>query len=316
MQRILITGGLGYVGGRVTQYLRTTFPDWNLRLLTTRGPDRTPSWSAGLELVHGDVRDPDTLVRAVEGVDAVVHLAGANELVTDPTLSVEINGLATGRLLEAGVRAGVRRFLYFSTFHVYGRTRAALVTEETATRPLTPYAFSHRLAEDYVNWYRETSGLEGVNLRLSNGFGYPMNPEACRWNLVVNDLCRRAVQDQRLVVRTPHQSRNFITIQDVARAVGHLLAVPAERLGDGTFNLGGEFNWTIGELARRVADEYRLRYGRALEIEEPPLTEGAPVAGRVVFDVSRLRGTGFALEGRASDEIRGTFDLAETLARS
>ena len=144
--RLLITGGLGYVGGRLVAHLTQVEPDWKVRILTTRSADRVPRWAREVELVPGDVRDPAATASAVDGVDAVVHLAAVNETVSgrDIELAIDVNVTGTLRILEACSGAAIGRFVYFSTVHVYGQSAPNPIREETATRPAHPYAFTHR----------------------------------------------------------------------------------------------------------------------------------------------------------------------------
>lgn len=312
MSRVLVTGGFGYVGGRVAAHLADA--GRGVRVLTTRARARWPEWAEALEVVTGDVRDRAALVRAVEGVDAVVHLAAVNELVSrrDPERAVEVNGIATGRLLDACRDAGGVRIVYFSTFHVYGPAAGPVITEATPVRPAHPYAFSHSVAEGFVDWHRREFGAETVTLRLSNGFGYPMDPHVDRWTLVFNDLCRQAVTEGRLVLKSAGtQSRDFIALADVARAVEHVLGLPASMLGDGLFNLGGKQTLTIREVAERVAAEYLRWSGRSVPIELPADAAPAPEAVPVRFDVSRLERTGFGLTNPLARELHRTFEVAQ-----
>jgi len=111
MHKILITGGFGYVGGRITRYLGEAQGAAALRVLTRRGPDRIPGWAKAIEVVRGDLRDAAALATAVAGIHTVIHLAAADEVVSgkDPDEALEVTGRGTYRLLQAARDAGVRR---------------------------------------------------------------------------------------------------------------------------------------------------------------------------------------------------------------
>jgi len=308
---ILITGGFGYVGGRITRHLATVLGRGKLRVLSRRSVERIPKWAEEIEVVHGDLRDPTSLVPAVTGVDTVIHLAAADEITSskDPDEALEITGRGTHRLLQVSRVAGVRRFLYFSTFHVYGPSAGGQITEETATRPLHPYAITHRLAEDYVNWFRHEHGMETLILRLSNAIGWPADPLVDRWTLVFNDLCRQAVLSGHLRLRSDgSQVRDFITLTDVARAVEHCLDL--SDWGDGLFNLGSGRILSVLELAEAIAAAYADSRGKRVEIERGP---GRPVepASPFEFCIEKLLATGFVLRGSFLEETLGTFELIE-----
>ena len=315
-RRVLITGGLGYLGGRISTYLVASLPQLSLRLMTRRSYDRIPQWASLLDVVQGDVLDEESLEAALEGVDTVVHLAALNEIESqqDPDLALEVNGRGTYRMLRACHARRVRRFLYFSTFHVYGLGTAQVITEESPTRPVHPYSITHRLAEDFVNWYSHAYGLETLILRLSNGYGYAADPGVRRWSLVFNDLCLQAVQKNEITLRSQGtEYRDFISLTDVARGVGHLLGLPSGAWQDGVLNIGGECSLSIKEVARRVASEYLLCYGKEMPVRTGEARD--PVgAGPVVYCIDKLKLTGFSLAGDMAEEIRGTLRLCEGLA--
>ena len=116
-------------------------------------------------------------------MDAIVHLAAMNEMdcARDPAAALEVNTALTLRLLNAAVAAGVRRFVYLSTAHVYGAPLRGHIDERALPRPVHPYAITHRAAEDFVLAAFDAGRIEGVVLRLSNGVGAPAHAAVDRW---------------------------------------------------------------------------------------------------------------------------------------
>lgn len=314
--RLLLTGGLGYLGGRVATHLAAEAPELFLRLMTRRDREAAPEWARPMDVVTADILDKQSLNIALDGIDTVIHLAAVNEIdsQSDPDLALEVNGRATYRLLQACQAKGISKFIYFSTFHVYGPGAKQPITEETPTRPVHPYAITHHLAEDYVNWHRHSHGMDAVIIRLSNGYGYPADPGVQRWTLVFNDLCRQAVEKEEIRLRSGGtQQRDFIPLHDVVRGVRHFLNLPTSSWRDGLFNLGGDCSMSILEVAERVAREYQSCYGK----EIPVITPGSDPqpGGQVTFSIDKLKQTGFSLQGDIGNEIRGTFKVCEQLVR-
>lgn len=312
MRRILVTGGLGYVGGRVVAHLAREFGSDHVRI-GARDTSRCPDWAQAIEIVEADVRDATALRMAMAGVDAVVHLAAVdeNESRRDPDLALAVNGRGTRLTVEAAATYGVRRFLYVSTFHVYGPNAASPISEDSPTRPTHPYAITHHVAEDFVYGAAHDYNIEAIIMRLSNGFGFPMDDGVRRWTLVFNDLCYQAVSSGRLVLRTPGaDERDFIPLEDVARATGHLLSLPAEALGNGVFNVGTGRSLSIRAVAEFVAARFFYCRGRRVSIEAPEPRESIP-GENVRFDVSKLLATGFSLQGDWEAEVDGTIEVAE-----
>lgn len=307
---ILITGGLGYVGGRVARHL-AQHTGLRLRLTSRRPPAANPGWLANGSVYAWDSgADPAPLL---DGVDTVVHFAALNEIdsARDPLLALQVNGNDTVRLLLAAQQAGVRRFIYFSTAHVYGAPLAGHIDERVLARPVHPYAISHRVAEDFVLAAHDQRKIEGVVLRLSNGFGAPIAPEVNRWTLIANDLCRQAASTGKLVLKSSGlQRRDFVTLEDVARCVEHVIALPGAQLQDGLFNLGGECVLSMFELAEVVARRCEQVLGFRAPVERP-----APAPGETAPDlryaIDKLKATGFAPTGSVEDEIDATLRLCQ-----
>tara|TARA_B100000029_G_scaffold515628_1_gene623621 strand:- start:1027 stop:1992 length:966 start_codon:yes stop_codon:yes gene_type:complete len=309
-RKLLITGGLGYVGGRIASHLEKVSPV-SIRIMTHRSNNTPPDWARKFEICYGDMEDTDTLVSAVRDMDAVIHLAALNELESQDNhiKALYVNGVGTNKLLEACLSMQVKQFIYFSTFHVYGPSSTQPISENSPTRPVHPYAFTHRIAEDYVNWYSRTSDINTLILRLSNGYGYPMTADVNRWSLVFNDLCNQAINQKNISLKSSgRQHRDFISLQNVARAVEHFLFAENVTWGDGLFNLGGNCSLSISEVASIIAQEYSFHYGIDL-----PITLGSPdineTSDKVSYNIDKLLKTGFTLIDNMKEEIHRTFEI-------
>jgi UDP-glucose 4-epimerase len=300
---VLITGGLGYVGGRIALHLAEQGLD--VRVSTRKPTESLPDWTKQVEVVPADLSDDTSLDAACHGVTAVVHLAAMNEIqaASDPIGALQVNGVGTANLLEAAKRAGVQRIVYMSTAHVYGAPLVGDIDETTLPRPTHPYATSHKAAEDAVLAANDRGEIESVVLRLSNGFGAPTDLAVDRWSLLVNDLCWQAATASHLTLRTPGtQERDFITLTDVANGVAFALALEATRLGDGLYNLGGGASRSIFEMTTLIADRAKHCFGSRLQIERPDPNPDE-TAQHLNYQMDKLIDVGFALHGSANDEI-------------
>jgi len=307
---ILITGGLGYLGGR-TALAFSKNPNYSLRLgaHNLNGRDY-PKWASedNFEVVKMDVLSPKTLGSACRGVDFVIHLASLNEVdcLADPKKAFLVNSLGTLKLIEAAQSARVKRIIYLSTIHVYGAPLFGVVREDTPACPQHPYAITHLAAEDFVIAASLERKLPGIILRPANGFGVPADPFINRWKLIVNDLCRQAVTTQKLVLNSSgQQSRNFITLTDIIRAIEHVLSIPMDECGSGIFNVGGEKPNSVFELAEIIADRCKEVLGFI-----PPIQRQQPQKDEVVekldYRSDKLKATGFSLLSNFNEEIDAT----------
>ncbi len=310
---ILITGGLGYLGGRIADSLKRNFPETTIILGTRRKIRDIPDWAESFKIIHLDICDSLSIEQAVVGSDTVIHLAALNEheSIKDIEAAWKTNALGTQALLSAANRKGVQRFVYFSTFHVYGDHKETII-ENSSTRPHHPYAATHRAAEDMVRFYQHYKNMDTLILRLSNGFGYPMDTGIDRWTLVFNDLCRQAVTSGKMVLKSSgKQYRDFVSLHDVSAAVEHFLFTIQGQWGDGLYNLGGDGSLSIAEAAKTIAKVYEKKYGKRISIEIIGKDDEG-TCDPVHFNVDKLKLTGFQLTGNMEMEIEQTLSLCET----
>jgi UDP-glucose 4-epimerase len=310
-RRIVITGGFGYIGGRAAQHL-AALGEYEI-VLATRGAAEPPTWLPQAMVVKVDWDSASQLESLCNGADAVLHLAGMNEIdcAADPVGALVTNAVATARLVGAAKKACVRRFVYLSTAHIYGAPLAGVITEMTVPRPAHPYASSHRAAEDCVLMLHDSGHIEGIVLRLSNGFGTPAHPTVNRWTLLVNDLCRQAVTQRRMVLRSHGlQQRDFITLTDTSRALGHCLSLPVSSIGDGLFNVGGGCSLRVRDIVREITERCDVILGFCPEVAYAPmLEETAPAA--LDYRIDKFLATGFRLSGSRSAEIDATLKFCD-----
>lgn len=307
--RVLITGASGYVGGRIADALaKSGVP---LRL-TSRQPSVLQPHFPNAELVEWP-EQPTThdLDHLCADVSAIIHLAALNEIdsAKDPERATRVNTLQTVQLLLAAERAKVKRFVFFSTAHVYCAPLRGTLSETSLPRPGHPYATTHLGAEHHVLASHDRGSLTGIVVRLSNAIGAPLRPDVNRWTLVANDLCRQAVTTEKLVLKSSGKAlRDFVAMRDVTRAVSHLLELPKSELGDGLFNLGGGESRSVIELTRLIADRCHAVLGFRPEIEHLD-GAGEPPPEPLDYRIDKLLGTGFSLIDQLEHEIDETLLL-------
>ncbi len=303
---IVVTGGFGYLGGRIAEHFRRRGKRVAVVGLVP-GPEAM-RWAAEFDVRVADVTRPESLKGALRAGSAVIHCASVNQQACEkePGQSVLVNGLGTFHMLQEAAASGVKRFIYFSTFHVYGRVSAAEITEETVPKPLLHYGISHLLGEMFVSQAR-ARGLEAVSIRPTNGYGAPAHPWADCWMLALNDFCRSAVERSRIVLAsTGEQRRDFVAIEDIVQALELLLAMASPP--DPVYNVGGDNVLSIRELAQRVAEVARGDYGRAVELEVPSRGSPEPTPW-VPFRCEPIKKLGYRPQDRTAGAIRGLFSL-------
>jgi len=306
--RVLVTGGMGFVGGRVSQSLAKS-GDFSISL-GSRAAQANPCWLPSAQVVAMDWRSLQGLTLACEGMDTLVHLAGMNatDCLRDPVAALEVNVVNTTRLMQAAKVAGVKRVIYFSTAHVYGPRLVGKIDEFTLPKGLHPYATSHRAAEDVV-LAAANSDMDSVVLRLSNGFGVPAHMEVNAWMLLMNDLCRQAVTLRSMTLRsTGMQRRDFITLSNVASVVAHMIALPSNQIGDGLFNVGCGKSSRVIDMVELIQTRCAEVLGYTPEIIRPQSAEGDE-SPSLDYRIDKLLNTGFILTGNPVLEIDETLRM-------
>lgn len=302
--RILITGGFGLIGGRLAQHLQRA---GHQIVLGSRNASSPSDWLSQADVVQVGWNDSHALEQICNRVDVVIQAAGMNaqDCATDPVAALEFNGLATARLLAAAIRAGVKQFIYLSTAHVYASPLMGVISEDTCPRNLHPYATSHLAGEHAVLSASQRGRIEGVVLRLSNAFGVPMHKDVNCWMLLVNDLCRQAVTERTLTLRSAGlQRRDFVTLQDVSRAVSHVIDLSKEQMGDGMFNIGGAWAPRIIDMVELIRAQCSAVLGFVPDIICPSGAE--EITLDLDFKIDKLLASGYELYGDAVAEIDAT----------
>ena len=300
--RILITGGFGFVGGRLAQRLATH----GARIvLGSRWPREPPSWLPVAETLQTNWTDASSLEHICDGVDVLVHASGMNasDCAADPEAALAFNGLSTSRLVAAAGRAGVRRFFYLSTAHVYASPLTGTITEDSCPRNLHPYATSHIAGEQAVQYALRDGKMEGAVLRLSNAFGVPTHGDVDCWMLVVNDLCRQAVENNRLTLRSSGlQLRDFVAMEVVCETIQQLIQNTAIGEFGQVINVGSGRSLSVLAMAELI----RERCGHILG-SKPALHTLQPSAAETVaalnFRVAKLTKLGVQCDTSFVEEI-------------
>jgi UDP-glucose 4-epimerase len=303
---VLLTGGFGNLGGRFASLLSND-PDFDLRLGTHTNRE-VPHWAPRAQIAKFDVTDPSSFGTSFAEVDTVIHLVGLSDIdsAEHPELANLITVNGTNNVLKASIAHGVRRFIYFSTAHVYGAPLVGQLDESTITRPTHPYATTHLAAEKLVFEAHQQRRIEGVSIRCANSFGRPMEYNVGDWKTVVGDLCRQLVFDNTLILQSNGlQERNFVTRADVCAAVQHFLSIDSGKLGDGVFNVGSTNSSSVMKMALAVQARGKQLFGAAVDISTPPNSQQIDEIPSLNFSIERLISTGFSPTNDFATEIDG-----------
>ena len=256
-QRILITGGAGFIGVHTVN--RLAAEGLELLVIDDRRHACGEPLPSSVQLEKVDLNSTGAAEIVVRfRPDAIIHLAaqgGVSRSVRDPAGDAMVNVVATVALLRASVDAGCRRFIFASSGGaIYGRARRLPTPERTTPAPLSPYGAAKLAAEGYLGMFGRTFGLSTLALRYSNVYG-PYQDGTGEAG-VVAITCDRLLSGRPPEIRGDgQQTRDFVFVGDVAEANWRAL----QSLADGGINIGtgvGTSVRTVVEELARLA-EYR-----------------------------------------------------------
>jgi nucleoside-diphosphate-sugar epimerase len=238
---VLVTGGAGYIGVCLCEELLDS--GRRVRALDVLLHGQTAIAErlerAGVELIRGDIRDPEARRAALVDVDAVVHLAaivGDPACARDPGLSQEVNVQAPAALVADAREAGVRRFVFASTCSNYGRMADPTVpiTEDGELAPVSLYAEQKvQIEQSLLNG--DTGSLAPTCLRFATVYGAAPR---MRFDLTVNEFARDLWADRDLEVFGEQFWRPYVHVRDAARGARAVLEAPLDQVAGQVFNVG------------------------------------------------------------------------------
>lgn len=255
MAKYLVTGGAGFIGSHIVEQLLAGGD--SVRVLDnflTSSRTNLANVMSRIEFIEGDIRDGASCQRAVAGMDYVLHqaaLASVPRSIDQPIESTDINVLGTVHLLNAAVRAGVKRFVYAGSSSAYGDQPIPAKHEELLTRPMSPYASAKLAGELFCAAFSHSFGLETACLRYFNVFGPRQDPNSLYSAVVPRFLTAMLAGKPPTIFGDGTQSRDFTYVENAVRA--NILAATAPGIFKGdTMNIGCGESYSLLDLIREI----------------------------------------------------------------
>ena len=294
LKKILIAGGLGYLGGRMAKYFSDN--GFSVRITTRKSENDFPgNIPVNILIIQLDYGSEGELNKAMKGINTLIHLAGpdAHTVSNNPENITRQHVELTSRLVRSAEVNSVKKFIYFSTIHVYGKNLHGTVIEETKPIPVHPFAKAHLEAESVIKFH--TKEIVSTIVRCSNSFGAPYFKNNKCWTLVVNDLCKSAFQNGRLTIKSSGQNyRDFIAMEDVVRAVHHLLKLNNEIGTVDIYNLGSSNSVRIIDIAKDIKIKLKNNYEMFCPIDTNGYPEIENKINNFKYSTKKINKTGFS----------------------
>ena len=281
-ERYLVTGGAGFIGSNIAH--RLVEQGHYVRIIdnfSTGKRENIADIADKIDLIEGDIRYLNTVTKAMDGIDYVIHQAALPSVprsVETPIESNDVNINGTLNILYAAKEAGVKRLVYAASSSAYGDTPTLPKVETMKPNPLSPYAVNKLTAEMYCSVFTRVYGLETVALRYFNIFGPRQDPNSY-YSAVIPKFIKALLLDQPpIIFGDGEQSRDFTYIENVINA--NLLAckAPAEAAGH-VVNIACGERITLNQLVQELNE---------LLGKDIHPTHGAPRAGDIKHSLADI----------------------------
>ena len=223
-KKVLVTGGAGFIGSNLCEML--LYNDNKVICLDNFATGKLENIDKFIShpdfvLIEGDIRNYKDCEKAAKGVDVVLHQAALGSVprsIDDPVATTEVNIGGFVKMLFAAKEVGVRRFVYAASSSVYGDHPGLPKVEDKVGKPLSPYAITKEVNEQYARNFAAVYGMETVGLRYFNVFGRRQDPEGTYAAVIPKFIYALINHEQPVIYGDGLQSRDFTYIDNVIQA--------------------------------------------------------------------------------------------------
>jgi len=301
--RVLITGGAGFIGSHLVEHFQGKADVRVLDNLRTGYLKNIENFD--VEFIRGDVRDRETVRRAVQGVDYVFHLAA---LISVPEsmikiaecVDINVNGLLT--VLEEAAAAGVKKLCFSTSAAIYGDNPEVPKRETMFPEPKSPYAITKLDGEYYCNMFTQMGRLQTACLRYFNVFGPRQDPRSA-YAAAVPIFTAKAVAGEPLTIYGDgEQTRDFIYVKDIVAANVFM----ATHDFTGVYNIAYGGRITINDLVKLIKEVTRS------QSEVVHLPERAGDVKHSMAAIDKLKATGFVPQFDFDTGMKATVEFFQS----
>ncbi len=270
MQKVIVTGGAGFIGSHVVDTLIKQGIE--VIILDNLSTGKKENINPKATFIKCDLTKDKPLFR---DVDVIFHLAATPQVqysMENPTDNNNIDSLIN--ILELSKKSGVKRFIFSSSSSVYGNPNYVPINENHPTNPLSPYALHKLVGEQYCKLYSEVYDLDTVCLRYFNAYGDRM-PNKGAYRSVISIFKEQHSKKQPLnIVNDGEQRRDYVHVNDIVNA-NILCANSTKKLNGDIFNVGTGKSYSVNEVADMFGGE--KQYGEKRIEPKNSIAENAKI---------------------------------------
>ncbi len=312
MSKFLVTGGAGFIGSHITELLVKEGHEVAIfDNFSSGSKENLSTFADKVSIIEGDIRDINALTNAFVGFDYVIHQAAeisTIKSIEEPAFTNDVNVGGTLNVLVAARDTKVKRVVFASSCAIYGDTGNNTQHEGLVPNPLSPYGATKIAGEYYMSVFNHLYDLETVRLRYFNVFGPRQNPHS-QYAAVIPKFITRILNGQEIrIYGDGEQTRDFIYVENIARA--NYLACSVPGVAGGVFNIGSGKTRTVNELASYLKD---------LSQKDIEVIHDAPIVGEIKYsssDVSLSKEKlGFEASIGFAEGLKRTFDYLASKSR-
>lgn len=255
-KRILVTGGAGFIGSNLCEYLLNNGAQVvSLDNFATGKPANITAFQSNpnFTFIEGDIRSMEDCTNAVQGIDFVLHQAALGSVprsIKDPVRSNEVNVSGFLNMLVASRDAGVKRFIYAASSSTYGDSESLPKVEHTIGKPLSPYAITKYVNELYAEIFSNTYNLETIGLRYFNVFGRRQDPNGAYAAVIPKFVGQFMKGESPTINGDGTYSRDFTYIDNVIEANVKAILVQDKQAVNQVYNVAYGDRNTLNDLVQ------------------------------------------------------------------
>ncbi len=255
MQKVLVTGGAGFIGSHLTDALMEQ--GYKVAVIDNLTTGKKENLNPKAEFYLLDISDFDKIKPVFQDVDFVFHLAAIPRVpvsIQDPVGTSKVNILGTINVFKAAIDAKVKRVISVSSSSVYGNQKELPLREDMIPNPISPYALQKLTGEKFARLFSDIYGTPIISLRYFSVYGSRFNADS-EYSLVIGKFLKQKKQGKPLMIfGDGNQSRGFSYISDVVEATIKAMNSPRLKGGE-VINIGSEKSYSINDLAKLIGGE-------------------------------------------------------------